>query len=111
MDEDEDFEQFLDNLAFFVYWSDAWRLDLLLTDGPTDGRVLEQLEGNKALMSSYFFWHIETAFWVACYLALVYDLMNEFHSQITRTSLPSVQGCDMYCATHQQGELATDPDV
>lgn len=79
MDEDEDFEQSLDNLAFFVYWSDAWRLDLLSKDGRTDGWVLEQLETSIDVFS--FFWHLETAFWVACFVALVYDLMNEYSTR------------------------------
>lgn len=79
MDEDEDFEQFLDNLAFFVYWSDAWRLDLSSKDGRTDGWVLEQLETSIDVFP--FFWHLETAFWVACFVALVYDLMNEYSTR------------------------------
>jgi hypothetical protein len=37
VDEDEDFEQFLDDLAFFVYWSDAWRRGLLSKDGRSGG--------------------------------------------------------------------------
>jgi hypothetical protein len=42
-----------------------------------DGRVLEQLETSIAV---FYFWHIETAFGVVCFVALIYDLMNNFRT-------------------------------